>query len=183
VTTVAVARERIEAADRVTSDMVRWVEVPADSPLAEGLVGEASLAGEPVATRPIDAGEPLTVRALATDLAGDGLRSMSVPAVREHAAGGGLRPGDRVDVIDVVDGEATYAVTGAEILAVGSESAGGLGASPGGFHVVVAVDDQEALRLAAALADEKLEVIRSTGATPVTTSAADVSDTSALDGG
>jgi Flp pilus assembly protein CpaB len=180
---VAVARERIEAADRVTSGMVRWVEVPADSPLAEGLVDEAALAGERVATRPIDAGEPLTAGALATDLVGEGLRSMSIPVAREHAAGGRLRPGDRVDVIDVADGEPTYAVTGAEVLAVGNESAGALDASPGRFHVVVAVDDQEALRLAAALADEKLEVIRSTGATPVEASAADTSDDDTADGG
>jgi Flp pilus assembly protein CpaB len=100
-TRVAVAHRQIESADQVTGDMVRWVEVPAGSPLAEGLVDESFLAGGLVATRPIAAGEPLTSRALAPEVAGGGLRSMSVSVPREHAAGGGFRPGDRVDVIDV----------------------------------------------------------------------------------
>lgn len=166
-TLVAVAAEPIEAAAPVSPHMVRWVEVPADSALADGLVGEDVLAGTPVATRSIETGEPLTSRALATDVPADGLRSMSVPVAREHAAGGRLQAGDRVDVIDVLDGEAVYAVTGAEVLAVGSERTGSLEAGPGWFHVVVAVDDEEALRLATAMADEKLEVVRSTGARPV----------------
>jgi Flp pilus assembly protein CpaB len=166
-TLVAVAAEPIEASAPVTPHMVRWVEVPADSALADALIGEDGLAGTPVAARAIEAGEPLTSRALATDVPEDGLRSMSIPVAREHAAGGQLRPGDRVDVIDVVDGEAIYAVTGAEVVAVGTERTGTLDASTRTFHVVVTVDGDEALRLAAALADEKLEVVRSTGAEPV----------------
>lgn len=49
---------------------------------------------------------------------------------------------------------------------MGTERTGTLDASTRTFHVVVAVDGDEALRLAAALADEKLEVVRSTGAAP-----------------
>jgi Flp pilus assembly protein CpaB len=176
-TAVAVARGQMESADQVTGDMVRWVEVPADSPLAEGLVDESLLAGGLVATRPIAAGEPLTARALAREVTGEGLRAMSVPVAREHAAGGVLRPGDRVDVIDVVDGEPTYVVTNAEVLSVASVSTGSLGADPGQFHVVVAVDDRQALGLAGALADDKLEVVRSTGAAPVDAEASITSDT------
>jgi Flp pilus assembly protein CpaB len=175
-TAVAVARGQIESADQVTGDMVRWVEVPADSPLAEGLVDESLLAGGLVATRPIAAGEPITARALAPEVTGGGLRAMSVPVAREHAAGGVLRPGDRVDVIDVVDGEPTYVVTDAEVLSVASESTGSLGAGPGQFHVVVAVDDREALGLARASADDKLEVVRSTGAAPVDAEGSTTSD-------
>ena len=175
-TAVAVARGQMESADQVTGDMVRWVEVPADSPLAEGLVDESLLAGGLVATRPIAAGEPLTARALAREVTGEGLRAMSVPVAREHAAGGVLRPGDRVDVIDVVDGEPTYVVTNAEVLSVASVSTGSLGADPGQFHVVVAVDDREALGLAGALADDKLEVVRSTGAAPVDAERSTTSD-------
>jgi Flp pilus assembly protein CpaB len=109
----------------------------------------------------------LTTQALANDVPEDGLRSMSIPVAREHAAGGQLRPGDRVDVIDIVDGEAIYAVTGAEVVTVGTERTGTLDATTRSFHVVVAVDGDEALRLTAALADEQLEVVRSTGAAPV----------------
>jgi Flp pilus assembly protein CpaB len=163
-TMVAVADATIEVAAPVTADMVRWVEMPADSALGDSLVGEDELAGTHVATRAIEAGEPLTSRALADSVPVDGLRSMSVPVAREHAAGGQLQPGDRVDVIDVVDGEAVYAIAGVEVLSVGSERSGTLEAGPGTFHVVLAVDDDEALRLAAAMADEKLEVVRSTGA-------------------
>jgi Flp pilus assembly protein CpaB len=179
-TVVAVARGQIASADQVTAGMVRWVEVPADSPLTDGLVGESLLAGGLVATRPIAAGEPLTSRALAAEVTGGGLRAMSVPVAREHAAGGLLRPGDRVDVIDVADGEPTYVVTDAEVLSVGSESTGSLGADPGQFHVVVAVDDREALGLAGALADDKVEVVRSTGAAPVDAEGSSTSPTTGV---
>jgi hypothetical protein len=116
---VAVADEPIAQASRVTRDMVRFVDVPADSPVAAGLLDESSLVeGGMVSTRGVAEGEPLTASAVAADVPQDGLRSMSVPVASQHAVGGALRPGDRVDVLDAVDGEAVWVVADAEVLAV-----------------------------------------------------------------
>lgn len=164
---VAVAREPIAEASELSLAAVRWVEVPADSPLAESLVSRSDLeAGRLLAARSVAEGEPLTTAAVASDVPQDGLRSMSVPVAREHAANGTLRRGDRVDVIDLVGDEAVYVVTDAEVLAVGGDSAGSVTARPGQFAVTLAVDADGALRLTEALADDELEVVRSTGATP-----------------
>ncbi|PLS75322.1 MAG: hypothetical protein CYG61_07985 [Actinobacteria bacterium] len=86
---------------------------------------------------------------------------MSLPVERQHAVGGALRPGDRVDVID--GAEASFVVTNAEVLAVPNLSNGNLSGT-GSYAITIAVDAQGALRLAAAIAGGKVEVVRSTGA-------------------
>lgn len=92
---------------------------------------------------------------------------MSVPIEPDHAVAGALRQGDRVDVIEVRDGIATYLVTDAEVLAVpGGEQRGGLG-TLSRFSVTLAVDDVTALRLASALRSGSLDVVRSTGSRAV----------------
>jgi pilus assembly protein CpaB len=165
---VAVAREGIPSATRLTSDMVRFVGLPADSPVVSDLVQADELAGrEWVTTRAIARGEPLTTAAVVGDLPGDGLRSMSVPVAREHAVGGALRPGDRVDVIDVTEEGVDYVLQDIEVLTVGSESAGSLDAQPTEFAVTLAVGPNQAMGLAWAIADEQFEIVRSTGATPM----------------
>ncbi|MDP9389766.1 MAG: hypothetical protein M3Q48_18080 [Actinomycetota bacterium] len=148
---------------------MRWVELPADSELAGQFLAPAELGrGERVATQAIAAGQPVLRQALASEEEADGLRWLSIPVAREHAAGGALRAGDRVDVIDVVEGVARYVVTGAEVASVGpGRPERGLAAGSREFHVVVRVDAEEALAVAEALADGKLEVVRSTAATPV----------------
>jgi Flp pilus assembly protein CpaB len=161
---VPLAREAIGPATVITEDMVRYVEVPADSPLASGMVARSELTGGGVyARRQIAADEPLVQGAVVDDVPADGLRSMSVPVPREHAAGGTLGVGDRVDVIYMAD-RPVFAVTDAEVLAVGEETAGSNGRPAGEYHLVLAVDADETLRLAAALDSGKLDVVRSTGA-------------------
>jgi Flp pilus assembly protein CpaB len=169
---VAVARNPIPAATRVTNGMVRSVELPADSPLLAGMVELDDLSGgEWVTTRPVAEGEPLTDQALAGDLPEGGLRAMSLPVPREHAAGGDLSAGDRVDVLGVVGADAgdevDYVATDIEVLAVGAEHSGAVGSRPSEFAVTVAVDGTQARRLARALAAGSVEVVRSTGADPV----------------
>ncbi|HVM02182.1 MAG TPA: SAF domain-containing protein [Acidimicrobiales bacterium] len=164
---VAVAAGDVAAGAAVSADDVRWAELPADSELAGQLVTPSGLRAGAVATQAIAAGQPLLRRDLAAGADADGLRWLSIPVAREHAAGGALRPGDRVDVIDVTDGVARYVVTGAEVARVGPDGAGrGLTAGTREFHVVVRVDADEALAVAEALADGKVDVVRSTAATP-----------------
>lgn len=169
---VVVARDPIPAATPVTEGMVRAVELPADSPLVASMVELDDLSGDGwVTTRPVAEGEPLTDQALAGDVPEDGRRAMSLPVPREHATGGDLRAGDRVDVLGVVVGEAgdqvDYVVTDVEVLAVGAEQSGAVGSRPSEFSVTVAVDGTQARDLARALAAGSVEIVRSTGAEPL----------------
>lgn len=93
---------------------------------------------------------------------------MSIPVPRENAAGGSLGVGDRVDVIDTVDGVARYVALDVEVTKVSApSSSGGITRGAGReFFVVVQVDALQALAIAEALADGKLNVVRSTGAAP-----------------
>jgi Flp pilus assembly protein CpaB len=90
-------------------------------------------------------------------------RAMSIPIDPSHAVGGELQPGDRVDVIEVASEGAAYILDAAEVIAVSGRATSGLG-SLEGFSVTVAVDEAEALRIAAAIRAEAVEIIRSTGA-------------------
>lgn len=172
---VAVAREAIPAATPVTAGMVEVVAMPADSPVSSAFVRASTVAGgKLVTTRAVPAGEPVTTSSVAEDLPTGGRRSMSIPVDVEHAAGGELRPGDVVDVIDVVDGQSQYVATGVQVVTVGEPRAGSLGEAPEAFHVVVAVDADEALRVASALSDDRVEVVRATGAEPVASGAGSV---------
>ena len=174
---VAVSRGEIPAGAEITAANVRWVELAADSPLLRSMVGRERLASEKwVAARRLAASEPLTRDALRTAAAPSALRAMSIPIGPEHAVGGALRAGDRVDVIDVQDTAIAYVLQNVEVLAVGGGGGRGLGSVGANFHVTVAVDDEGALRLAYALADGKLEVVRSTGAGPADTPALEYSE-------
>lgn len=166
---VAVARTDIAPGAAVSGAQVRWAEFPADSPVARSLLSPAVLAaGRWVSTQPVGSGQPLRRGDLAPAGGSDALRWLSIPVPREHAAGGALVPGDRVDVIDVIDGRAAFVVTGVEVAKVVAGGSGrGITAGSGrDFAVVVRVDANQALALAEALADGKLEVVRSTAATP-----------------
>ncbi len=172
VVSIAVARDDIASGSRLRADDFERTELAADSPLVGRMVAFDDLAAEEwISERPIPAGDPLRRSDVRTDARSDGLRSVSIPIEREHAVGGALAVGDLVDVIDVVDGRATYAVTGAEVARVAPEpsSRGIAGSTSRAFYVVVLVDADGALAIAEALSDGKLEVVRSTGAEPVAT--------------
>ena len=121
-----------------------------------------------VARRPIIPGEPLLDTDLGRVAASEGLRAMSVPIEEGRAVAGGLSVGDRVDVIAVVDGVARFIATNIEVLGVPTEdSTGGLTSTTGGFAPTLAVDDEQALRIASALGIAEVHLVRSTGAPDV----------------
>lgn len=166
---VAVARADIAAGTVVRPALFETSELPADSPLASKLVTPDRLRNATwVASRSITAGDPLRRSDLARGRSRPGLRSMSIPVPRENAAGGSLGVGDRVDVIDTVDGVARYVALDVEVTKVSApSSSGGITRGAGReFFVVVQVDALQALAIAEALADGKLNVVRSTGAAP-----------------
>jgi Flp pilus assembly protein CpaB len=97
--------------------------------------------------------------------------SISVPV--QQAAGGKIGPGDLVDVIVASGaGGAHYVAQGLRVLSVAPTSAAGgvLGGLSTNYYVIVAVDKQTALHLAAALGLDsagstgaQIEIVRSTG--------------------
>jgi hypothetical protein len=91
---------------------------------------------------------------------------MSIPVSVEHAAGATVVIGDRVDVISIVGDVPAFVATDLEVVNIGEASQGGLAVSAP-YHVVVAVDPEQALALARAIADGSLEVLRSTGAATI----------------
>ncbi len=167
---VAVARADIPAGTVVGPELVEMAELPAESAVAGRIATVDELtAGQWVATEVIVAGDPVRRSALSEGAETERLRSMSIPVPRENAVGGGLRVGDRVDVIDVVDGEAAFVMADAQVVSVSSAATSGgiTSGAAGDFFVVVEVDARQALAVAEALADGKVDVVRSTGAEPI----------------
>lgn len=141
----------VDVDDDLFSRLVSWQQV-------DGLVGM-------VAARTIPAGDLIGPSDLREASTTTGLRAMSIPIEPEHAVGGALLPGDRVDLILVQDERPEFVLVDAEVLSVSTNDRGAL--SVGGFYVVVAVGPERALEVAAAIQDGRIEVIRSTGASPM----------------
>lgn len=144
---------------------IRLVPVDADFEGLSGLVTEDDLGSfdDWVLARSVPAGGLLDRAALVRPGSGSGLRSMSLPVPVEHAAGGGLVAGDRVDVIAVTDGVAGFVATDLEVISVSDTGSGAIG-TISSHHVVVNVRPEQALRLAEALAAGPVEIVRATGA-------------------
>ena len=171
---VAAARTDLPAGARLTPESLRLIDIPADAALARATVPwDQVRGGDRVTAHPIAAGELLrpTDMVAGAGNGANGLRAMSIPAKRERAAGGILRVGDRVDVLDVVDGAARWVVAGVQVIEVpGSSPSAGITRDAGALYdVVVEVDATQALALAEALTHDTVSVIRSTGAAPATT--------------
>jgi Flp pilus assembly protein CpaB len=166
--TVAAAGRSIEAGVRVGPSDLQAVPLDASSEVLATLLAWDQIAAVEgmVATRTIAAGELLAATDFRAPAANSNLRAMSIPIEPEHAVGGNLAPGDRVDVIRTVEDLATYVVTGAEVLSVASEERGAITGSID-FYVVLAVDADTALSLSEAISSGDIEVVRSTGSTPV----------------
>jgi Flp pilus assembly protein CpaB len=164
-TLVAVADRHLVAGSVFSPGAVRLVPVDSGFEGISTLITEDDLSGFEgwVVQRSIPSNGLVDVSALVEPGSPSGLRSMSVPVAIEHAAGGSLRAGDRVDVISVVDGRGSYVAVDLEVIAV-SEAAGTSIGSTSGYHVVLAVSAEDALRLAEAIDGGSLEVVRSTGA-------------------
>jgi len=164
-TLVAVADRPITAGSAFSIDSVRLVPVPVGFEGIESLVQQARLSEFEgwVVERSIPEGGLLDQSVLVEPGAPSGLRSMSLPIAVAHAAGGTIVAGDRVDVISVLDGSATYVASDIEVIGSSVLDGGSFG-SIGDYHIVVAVDAGQALDLAGALESGSLEIIRSTGA-------------------
>lgn len=176
--------QRILAAGRTTVDV--WVaahDLPQNSVIAPGdlepaavklpaallpsYLGTAETLEGQVVTRPLHAGELVARSWLAQSPTPSGARSITIPVEPEHAVGGTLRSGDRVDVLATFDAgdlraRTTILARGVDVLetvkagalAFGDESLVG---------VTLSVSPQEAARLAFAVRTGEIDVVRVDG--------------------
>lgn len=167
-TLIAVADSAIAQGTVFHPDDVRFVPVPTDFAGIDSLLTEAETTANQgwIVDRPIAEGSVIDASAVVEPGAPSGLRSMSIPVDLEHAAGGAIRSGDRVDIITVSEGQASYVITDVGVIATADLNGDAFGAI-GDYHVVVAVDANQALALAEAMASGMVELVRSTGAPPI----------------
>lgn len=165
---IAVAVADLRAGTVVTEEAFQFAEVGATDPSVLGTFlnpDDVARAIEDrwVVTRTIDAGDPVRISDFRTEAVPEELRAMSIPIDVGHAVAGSIRVGDLIDVIVVRKGVASYVNTGIEVLDVNLADA----RFGSGFSVTVAVDGPGSLRIASALRDGGLEIVRATGAVEV----------------
>lgn len=119
---VLVAAEDIPAGTELTFDLVESVSIPVDSPFADAALRAGALEEGTIIRDVITAGAPILTSHLAGATSADQLRAMSIEVPREQAVGGDLAVGDRIDVIDVVKGEARYVATDVQVTDLASNS-------------------------------------------------------------
>ncbi len=164
---VAVAAHDLPAGAPITPSDLALVRVAAEPAVLGQLLTEQRLSDlQGVAARSLQTGELVTTGDLVEPAGPDRLRAMSIPIDPEHAAGGAIRAGDRVDIVAVREGEARFVLTDAEVLAVAGIGGGPLGAVRD-FFVTVAIEGDEVLGLAEALDGSTVQVVLSTGAAPL----------------
>lgn len=169
---VAVLSNPLAPGATVESADLRFVPVAADFEGLDGLVtdGDWSEVEGWVVSRHLEAGAVLDLGSLNSPSAGpDGTRSMSIPVAPEHAAGGLIAIGDMVDVISVGPEGPFYVAEAIQVVDVAVVGSGGIG-SISGYHIVVAVDAGQALEIAAAIESGTIDIVRATGALPISES-------------
>jgi Flp pilus assembly protein CpaB len=165
---VAVAAMALSAGTEIDSDVIEWIEIDSSFQSLESLIleSETSLLIGSVTSRAVSAGELIAQSGLVPASSAAGLRTMSVPIDPEHAAGSTLVKADRVDVISIVDGQPTFVATDLEVVEVSQASQSGIAGS-GANYVLVAVTADDALALARAIEEGSIEIVRSSGASPI----------------
>jgi len=162
---VAVAGGEIRSGMAITDGLVTVRRIPADRLLSDHLLAadQIEAAVGSVATRTIAPGEPILVSDVRAVETQDGLRAMSVPVDKGRAVAGSLRRGDRVDVVVVEAGLARFVAVDVEVIDTPTVDSRALGATSS-WTPTLAVTDEDALRIAAALDSGEVHLIRSTGA-------------------
>jgi Flp pilus assembly protein CpaB len=178
-TSIVVANSMVPAGAPIDSHDTRAVRVhSSDTVLAQGLLTPSQLGDGWVATVALRSGEPVTLSEVEKPSLVPALGQMSIAVPVPQAAGGRISAGDLVDVIASNGaGGAYYVAQGLRVLGVApsSNTSGVLGGGTGTYFVVVAVDKQVALRIAATVeaqaggpGGENIDIVRSTGERPST---------------
>ena len=160
------ATHEIRAGEVIRARDFRVDRIRADRDLLSTIVGghgARALRGE-IAVATIAENAVIPRGAVRAPAAGAGLRAMSIPIDPSKAVGGRLAAGDRVDVLFTDRSLASIIVTDAKVLAVDERGRGGIGESTSPFTLTIAVDANESLLVAAAIADGNISIAATTGA-------------------
>ena len=159
---VSVAAQPIAAGSRLQAEDVGYRSIDAEGPFLDRVLSREAI--EPllghVVLREINSGAPLLADDVKPAAAPDSARAMNIPITPDHAVAAALFVGDRVDVIAVDDLESRFVATAIEVLEV---SLGGGRTSGDRFGVTVAVSEEQALAIAAAIDGDSVHLLRSTG--------------------
>lgn len=161
-----VAARDLATGTLVTADDLRAVDVRLPAEVVSRYVTTPEDVTGARLARPVAAGELVPSDALAAEGPADAT-AVTVPVAPEHAAGGALRPGDRVVVYATFDARGADArtvpvVQGAEV--VGVVAAGGLVADDETIAAVtLGVPQRDAARLAFATRNAELDVVLQIG--------------------
>jgi Flp pilus assembly protein CpaB len=162
-TLVMVAARDVAAGETLTAADLGTARVKAEGDILSSLVTSADALEGKVAARGIVAGTLISAGDVLEGATPDGLASMAIPIDPSHAAGGLIRPGDRVDLVDVTrEGGASYVVRDAPVLSISEARTGALAGS-GGEHLVIGVTADQVLDVAEAIADGSVDVVVTTG--------------------
>ena len=167
---VSVAAQSIAAGSRLRVEDIGYRSIAAGGPFVDRVLLPGAI--EPlvghIVIRDIDSGDPLLADDLRAAAAPDGGRAMNIPVPPDQAVGAALFVGDRVDVIGVDDAGSHFVARAIEVLHVALGSG-----RPSGdrFGVTVAVSDQEALAIAAAIDGGSVHLVRATGSPEISTAA------------
>jgi Flp pilus assembly protein CpaB len=128
---------------------------------------QSQLVGD-IVVAPVRRGDPLRRSDVTAPAASGGARAVSFAVDAADAVAGDVGAGDRVDVLAVArDGHAAgYVLVGAPVLATSApRRSGPLRTDDNRLVLTVAVSGDDALGLAAALANARVIVVKATGAT------------------
>jgi Flp pilus assembly protein CpaB len=155
---------------------LRVAQIHADRRALAEIFGGAALVSVrgQVVTAFVPAGALLTRGSVRSAQASAAARVMSFALPRARAVDGHLGGGDRIDVIGVDhdSARATYVMKGAEVVAVDVSGGGPLSGASDDITISLAVNADDAPRLAAALEAGVVTLVRATGAAPIATAAA-----------
>lgn len=168
---VWVGGEHLTAGSLITPTQLVAIELRADDPMLPALVTVGTLAVDSRLVDDLRAGEPL----LRSDVAVDGEtlsgRTFTLAVDSLVLDGLGLRVGDHLDVIGS-DGADSFGYVVADVVITRlpgtAQSTAFASASSRTSWVTIEVDEVEALRLSEAQVHGDLQLVRSTGAAPVT---------------
>ena len=159
---VVTAGRAIEAGDVIGPGDLTTTRIAADAGVLATLLTSLEGMEGRVAARRLMAGELVGAGDLLASAAPSGLASMALPIDPAHAAGGMIRPGDRVDLIDVQNGVGRFVARDVPVLTAPSDGSGPLGSS--GRYLVVGVSEDQVLAVAEAIDDGHIDVVVTTGA-------------------
>ncbi len=168
-TEIVVAADDLQVGDRIERDHLAVGLVDAQGAVEAHFVPAADLDSiiGGVVTAPIATDSPVLREVVRSEAAPGRARAMSFSIAADRAVGGDLEVGDRIDVLAVDrDGAVGYALVDALVMgrATAADDAPLRGGTSDEITVTVAVDAAGAARLAAAIADGDVTVVRSTGA-------------------